>query len=92
MTPDGNFPTVAKPNPEYAAVFSLGIEIANRVGSDLVIATDPDSDRVGVMTRTADGSFKTINGNQMHAHAHTQSVSLQQPFSIIYNILAALLT
>ena len=67
MVPDGNFPTVAKPNPEYAAVFSSGIEIANRVGSDLVIATDPDSDRVGVMTRTKDGSFKTITGNQMGA-------------------------
>ena len=67
MIPDGDFPTVAKPNPEYAAVFSLGIEIANKVGSDLVIATDPDSDRVGVMTRTKDGGFKTINGNQMGA-------------------------
>ncbi len=67
MIPDGNFPTVAKPNPEYAAVFSIGIELANKVGSDLVIATDPDSDRVGVMTRTEDGSFKTISGNQMGA-------------------------
>ena len=67
MTPDGNFPTVAKPNPEYAAVFELGIEIANKVGSDLVIATDPDSDRVGVMTRTESGSFMTISGNQMGA-------------------------
>jgi phosphoglucomutase len=67
MTPNGNFPTVAKPNPEYAAVFEKGIAIANRVGSDLVIATDPDSDRVGVMTRTKDGSFETISGNQMGA-------------------------
>ena len=67
MIPDGNFPTVVKPNPEYAAVFEKGIEIANKVGSDLVIATDPDSDRVGVMTRTNDGSFKTITGNQMGA-------------------------
>ena len=67
MTPDGDFPTVEKPNPEYKAVFSIGIEIANKVGSDLVIATDPDSDRVGVMTRTEDGSFKTISGNQMGA-------------------------
>jgi len=67
MTPDGNFPTVAKPNPEYPDVFDLGIAIANRVGSDLVIATDPDSDRVGVMTRTPDGSFATITGNQMGA-------------------------
>ena len=67
MTPDGNFPTVAKPNPEYEAVFKIGIELANKVGSDLVIATDPDSDRVGVMTRTENGSFKTISGNQMGA-------------------------
>ncbi len=65
MTPDGNFPTVEKPNPEYAAVFKLGIEIANRVGSDLIIATDPDSDRVGVMVRGKDGAFVTISGNQM---------------------------
>ncbi len=67
MIPDGNFPTVAKPNPEYPAVFKLGIDIANSVGSDLVIATDPDSDRVGVMTRTKNGSFATITGNQMGA-------------------------
>ena len=67
MVIDGNFPTVKKPNPEYPDVFTLGIEIANRVGSDLVIATDPDADRVGVMTRTPDGSFTTITGNQMGA-------------------------
>ena len=67
MIIDGNFPTVPKPNPEYGQVFELGIEIANRVGSDLIVATDPDADRVGVMTRTADGSFMTITGNQMGA-------------------------
>ena len=67
MVIDGNFPTVKKPNPEYSDVFSLGIEIANREGSDLVVATDPDADRVGVMTRTQDGSFTTITGNQMGA-------------------------
>ncbi len=67
MVIDGNFPTVKKPNPEYPDVFNLGIEIANRVGSDLVVATDPDADRVGVMTRTPDGSFITITGNQMGA-------------------------
>ncbi len=67
MIIDGNFPTVPKPNPEYPQVFELGIEIANRVGSDLIVATDPDADRVGVMTRTADGSFVTITGNQMGA-------------------------
>ncbi len=64
---DGNFPTVTKPNPEYAEVFEIGIGIANRVGSNLVVATDPDADRVGVVARTKDGSFKTITGNQMGA-------------------------
>ncbi len=67
MVIDGNFPTVAKPNPEYPEVFRLGIDLANQVGSDLIIATDPDADRVGVMTRTKDGSFRTITGNQMGA-------------------------
>ena len=67
MVIDGNFPTVKKPNPEYSDVFELGISLANRVGSDLVVATDPDADRVGVMTRTTDGSFVTITGNQMGA-------------------------
>ena len=67
MTPDGNFPTVKKPNPEYADVFADAICIADKVGSDLVIATDPDSDRVGVMARGKDGNFVTVSGNQMGA-------------------------
>ncbi len=64
---DGNFPTVEKPNPEYPAAFVLGRELADRVGSDLIVATDPDADRVGVMTRKKDGTFCTITGNQMGA-------------------------
>lgn len=67
MVLDGNFPTVKKPNPEDAAVFQLGIAIAEQKGSDLIIATDPDADRVGVMSRTKDGGFATITGNQMGA-------------------------
>ncbi len=67
MVIDGDFPTVRKPNPEYPEAFTQGIQVADCVGSDLVIATDPDADRVGVATRTADGSFMTITGNQMGA-------------------------
>lgn len=67
MVPDGNFPTVKKPNPEIPDSFRLGITLAEKVGSDLVIATDPDADRVGVMSRRADGSFACITGNQMGA-------------------------
>ena len=67
MTPDGDFPTVKKPNPEYADVFTDGIAIAEKVGSDLIIATDPDADRIGVMCRGRDGRFFTVTGNQMGA-------------------------
>ncbi len=67
MVPDGNFPTVEKPNPEYRASFTLGIELANAVGSDLIVATDPDADRVGVMIRNSEGEFINITGNQMGA-------------------------
>ena len=67
MVIDGSFPTVEKPNPEYRQAFDLGMKIADEVGSDLVIATDPDADRVGVVTRTQDGGFITITGNQMGA-------------------------
>ncbi len=67
MVIDGNFPTVVKPNPEYPDVFTLGIKLANKEGSDLIIATDPDADRVGVMARNKAGEFVTISGNQMGA-------------------------
>jgi phosphoglucomutase len=67
MVSDGNFPTVKKPNPEIPDAFTLGIALAEQVGSDLVIATDPDADRVGVMSRKADGGFACITGNQMGA-------------------------
>lgn len=63
--PDGNFPTVPFPNPEYPEAFTLGIALAEEIGSDLVVATDPDADRVGVMARGKNGTFETITGNQM---------------------------
>lgn len=67
MTADGNFPTVTSPNPENADALRRGIELAEKIDSDLVIATDPDADRVGVAAKTKDGSFQTITGNQMGA-------------------------
>ncbi len=67
MVIDGDFPTVAKPNPELSDAFTLGIALAEKVGSDLVVATDPDCDRVGVMSRDKNGNFVRITGNQMGA-------------------------
>lgn len=65
--PDGEFPTTPRPNPEYPEVFSHGINLANQIGSDLIIATDPDADRVGIMVRSKNGDFDVLNGNQTGA-------------------------
>ena len=65
MTPDGNFPTVKSPNPEDKEGFAIGIEIAKREGCNLLIGTDPDPDRTGVIVKTNDGEFIPLNGNQI---------------------------
>ena len=62
--PDGNFPTVKSPNPENMEAFDIAIEYAKKQNADLVFGTDPDSDRIGVVVKTADGEFKVLNGNQ----------------------------
>ena len=65
MTPDGSFPTVKSPNPEDKEGFAIGIEIAKREGCNLLIGTDPDADRTGVIVKTNDGEFIPLNGNQI---------------------------
>ena len=65
MVIDGNFPTVVSPNPENPEGFYQAVALAKKVDSDLIIGTDPDSDRVGTMVRNADGEYVTITGNQM---------------------------
>ena len=64
MVLDGNFSTVESPNPENPEGFYLAIDLAKQVGSDLIIGTDPDSDRIGVMVRDGDG-YTSITGNQL---------------------------
>jgi phosphoglucomutase len=64
MVLDGTFPTVVSPNPENPEGFYLAVDLAREIGSDLIIGTDPDSDRVGVMVRSGD-DYITITGNQM---------------------------
>ena len=64
MVIDGSFPTVVSPNPENPEGFYLAVDLAKKVGSDLIIGTDPDSDRIGTMVRTGD-TYTTITGNQM---------------------------
>ena len=67
MIINGDFPTVESPNPENPEGFYLAVALAREVGSELIIGTDPDSDRVGVMALGKDGEYHTITGNQMGA-------------------------
>jgi phosphoglucomutase len=62
---DGRFPTVQSPNPENAEALRLGMELAKKTNADLVIATDPDCDRMGVAVRAAAGEMKLLTGNQI---------------------------
>ena len=61
---DGNFPTVDSPNPEEPGALAMAVEVANREGADLVMATDPDADRLGIAVRDNDGKMVLLNGNQ----------------------------
>ena len=62
---DGRFPTVESPNPENAEALTLGIELAKKKNADLLIATDPDCDRMGVAVKSAGGEMKLLTGNQI---------------------------
>ena len=64
--PNGDFPSVKSPNPEYPEAHALGVKLANEVGADVFIATDPDSDRLGVSARSKNG-FSMLSGNQIGA-------------------------
>lgn len=66
-TPDPNFSTVKSPNPESQAAFALAEELGRQVDADVLVATDPDADRLGVEIRQADGSYRNLSGNQIGA-------------------------
>ena len=66
-TEDGDFPTVASPNPENKEGFTIAIEMAKENDVDVIIGTDPDCDRVGIVVRDADGVYRTLTGNQTGA-------------------------
>ncbi|KOP77794.1 phosphoglucomutase [Lysinibacillus sp. FJAT-14745] len=63
---DGNFPTVSYPNPEEPAAFALAMELGKKVGADLLLATDPDADRLGVAVKNGEG-YELLTGNQLGA-------------------------
>ena len=63
-TPDGNFPTVVYPNPEESEAMSIGLKKAQEIDADILLGTDPDSDRVGIGVKDNDGNWVLMNGNQ----------------------------
>lgn len=84
VNPDGDFPTVVSPNPEDRRALELGIAQAKRTGGDIVLGTDPDSDRVGIAVKTTDG-YQLMSGNQVGALlmnfilTHTDMSKYQHP-------------
>jgi phosphoglucomutase len=63
-TPDGNFPTVAYPNPEESEAMSLGLQLAEKLDADILCGTDPDSDRIAIGVKDLEGKWVLMNGNQ----------------------------
>jgi len=62
--PNGDFPTVASPNPEEPEALEMAMQLAEKIGADIVLGTDPDSDRIGIAVRNTDGNMQLLNGNQ----------------------------
>lgn len=67
MKPNGDFPTAASPNPEEGAALERAIDLAEREGGEIVMATDPDADRLGIAVKDHDGKFQLVTGNQLCA-------------------------
>ncbi|MFO7879756.1 MAG: phospho-sugar mutase [Bacteroidota bacterium] len=65
--PDGNFPTVKSPNPEETSAFEMALQKARETNAELIMGTDPDADRVGIIVRKKDGEYQMLNGNQTAA-------------------------
>ena len=80
---DGRFPTVPSPNPENASAFVLALKLAEEVGADVVFATDPDSDRVGVACPLPAGGYRLLNGNEVAALLTEFRISSLKDASII---------
>lgn len=94
-TVDPDFSTVASPNPESQAAFALAEELGRKVGADVLLATDPDADRVGVEVRQADGSYWNLSGNQIGAliakyilEAHKQAGTLPENAAVAKSIVS----
>ena len=94
--PDGDFTTVKSPNPEEAGAFEYAVELGKKVGADVLLATDPDADRMGAAVRLPDGSYQVITGNQIAAilvdyllYAHQQAGTLPSNALVVKSIVSS---
>ena len=94
--PDGDFSTVKSPNPEEAGAFEYAVELGKKVGADVLLATDPDADRMGAAVRLPDGSYQVITGNQIAAilvdyllYAHQQAGTLPSNAHVVKSIVSS---
>ncbi|WEV44745.1 phospho-sugar mutase [Streptococcaceae bacterium ESL0687] len=93
--PDGDFPTVKSPNPESQAAFELAEELGREVGAEMLVATDPDADRIGVEVLLPNGNYQPLSGNQIGAilakyilEAHKQAGTLPENAAVLKSIVS----
>ena len=90
--PDGNFPTVQSPNPEEGSAFKLAIELAEKVNAELVLATDPDADRIGIAVKDDKGQYMLLNGNQTASILFYYLIKCRKPSTLPYYIVKTIVT
>lgn len=90
--PDGNFPTCPYPNPEEKAALKLAVELAEKENADLVLATDPDADRVGIAVKTKDGGYRLLNGNETGVLMENYIFSLRKKTNKIPVVVKTIVT
>ncbi|GAX46903.1 phospho-sugar mutase [Pseudolactococcus reticulitermitis] len=93
--PDGDFPTLKSPNPESQAAFELSEKLGREVDADMLVATDPDADRIGVEVRLPNGNYQPLSGNQIGAvlakyilEAHKQAGTLPANAAVVKSIVS----
>jgi phosphomannomutase len=91
--PDGDFPTVAFPNPEEKGAMDLALELARREGADLILANDPDADRLAAIVRDGDGTYQPLTGNQIGTvlayYVLTENASRESEIVVITSIVSS---
>ena len=83
MVIDGNFPTVASPNPENPEGFAIAVELAKKHGCDLICGSDPDADRVGLMVKNSAGDYVVLSGNQTGLLLEDYAIQVRKRFGIL---------